>query len=306
MPVSLVTRWFALAAPYAWYDWATRFKDRDGYVGPRYFEDYARETSGRLKLAGPADGFIPTFEQLGCDDFDPASVDPLIRDFYLHSASFGLRIVENRWHPWLGDVPQWWRRLAACLGQFVFPVNEIGSVTSRYELLDIDADGEDDFVCWIRHVQREGSGEGEGDLFYAGAFRPFRSVIDGRESAFLACAFPMPGCNVAAVLKFHNEPDGGFRASSLPDPEVPKPSPGHVEAGSYIGSREAGTYIVVPGARTLWLFPALGLHEDLRFRVERDAAGSPFIRGEHRCYWLGLLAFTLVYEITPQAQVAAA
>jgi len=297
MPVSLVTRSFALAAPYAWFDWATRFKDRDGYVGPRYFADFASDTAGRLKVAGPCGGLIPTYDELRCDDFDPMAVDPLIREFYRHSATFGLRIVENRWNPWLGGVPQLWRAVAAWLGQFTFPVNEIGNVESQYEYLDIDGDGADDFVCWIRHVVRDGTKDGE--LFYAGAFRPFLSVVDGRLSAFLACAFPLPGCNLAAVLKFHNEPDGGFRASSLPDSAAPTPPSKHAESGSYIGSREAGTYIVVPGARTLSLFPALGLHEDLQFRVENDHRGVPYIYGEHRCYWLGLRAFTLVYEIRP-------
>lgn len=307
MAVSLVTRWFALAAPYPWYDWATQFKDGDGYVGPRWFAEYARDNDARLVPAGPDGGLIPAFEELECDDFHPLEVHPLLREFYRHSATFGLRLVGNRWNEQLGALPQLWYKISSCLGQFTFPVNRLGEVDSTYDLLDLDDDGTHEFVCWIRSVRTEEDAPGK--LFYAGAFRPFFSVVDGRESAFLACAFPLPGCNVAAVLKLHNEPNGGFRASSLPDRSEPDETRARRRGrptARYIGWREAGTYLVVPGRRTLCLFPALGLEEELTFRVEPDARGTPVIRGEHRCYWLGMLAFELDYEIRKQADAVQA
>jgi hypothetical protein len=297
VPVSLVTRWFALAAAYAWYDWATQFKDDSGYVGPDWFKRYAVRTGSGLRGDGRRGGLIPGFDTLECDDFNPREVHALIRDFYRNSARFTLQIVRNRWNPTWRPFAPLLTPILQRIGQLCIPVETTGTMVSEYQLLDIDKDGRHDFVCWIRGMASPEGGKPE--PFYTGAFRPFHSVVDGTRSAFLACAFPVPFANVAAVLKFSNTPNGGFRASSLPAPLPSGARRGFAEAGSYIGSREAGTYVVVPFRRSLYVFPAFGLEEDFRFRVDEDADG-PRIRGIHRCLWLGSLLFRLDYVIRLQ------
>lgn len=301
MGLSVVTNWFALGAAYAWYDWATQFKDGDGFVGPTFFADYAKTAKIALRGTGRGDGLIPGFDGLRCDEFDPLQVDPLIRRFYRSSSRFELHVVRNTWNPKLSLIASMVTAAARQLGQLNIPLDTIGEMESEFQLLDVNQDGRHDFVCWVRRFKdAQGSARGH---FYTGAFRPFLSVVDGLLGAYLACAFPLPGANIAAVLKFHNTRDGGFRASSLPLPQRTRPRGVFTEAGSYIGSHEAGTYIVIPLRRSLCILPAFGLAEDFRFRAAEDAQG-PMIRGQHRCLWLGNLAFRLDYVIRPPAEAA--
>lgn len=299
MALSIVTRWFALNVPYAWFDFATTFKSHDGYVGPHYFREYAEDAKAALLQWGAPRAIIPNFKDLKCDEFDPLAVDPLLVRFYTETSKFDLRIVRNEWRNEvvraIGRAYEW---CALRIGMLSIPTSGVGAVDSELNLLDVDFDGRGDYVCWVRHVRLSDGSERQ--LFYAGAFRAFLSKVEGRSGAYLGCVFPVPGGNVTAVLKLCNLENGRLRISSLPEHVESKAAyTKRTRTARYLGSHEAGSYLLLPLSRSFSMAPLFGLEEDLSFRVEQGGSGS-LIRAEHRCYWLGREMFRLDYEIRPK------
>src|SRR5688572_22852041 len=93
----IVSRWFAFRAPYTWLQFSTRFHDRDGVVGEKFFQEFSRKMKGEFETRAKV-GLVDSMSDLMYGGFDPAKLDPLIRDFYEKTYNFEMfvKVCWNR------------------------------------------------------------------------------------------------------------------------------------------------------------------------------------------------------------------
>ncbi|MEV4516355.1 hypothetical protein AB0K00_46270 [Dactylosporangium sp. NPDC049525] len=73
---------------------------RTRYVGTGYVRALAEATGGTYQESAPDVGILADLDVLAGPEFDPARVDPLVREFYEHTTRFTLDIVPH-WRTWL-------------------------------------------------------------------------------------------------------------------------------------------------------------------------------------------------------------
>ena len=66
---------------------------RSRYVGTGYVRELAEELGARYTADAPDTGIVASLDALAGPLFDPAQVDPLVREFYEHTTRFALDIV---------------------------------------------------------------------------------------------------------------------------------------------------------------------------------------------------------------------
>ena len=97
---------------------------RTRYVGTGYVRALADVLGGEYRAAEPDVGIIGSLDELAGPEFDPAEVDPRVREFYEHTTRFTLDIVP-RWRIWVRPGYLLYRTLVARpLGQASVPMNE--------------------------------------------------------------------------------------------------------------------------------------------------------------------------------------
>ncbi len=267
----LVGRSFALRAPYEWLQFATRFKDDDGVVGARFFQELAQRVDARHEGRGTDTGLMDDFDALRSEDFEPYAVSDVIRRFYEHTTEFDLGL-EVDWSPLFYPIGLLYREwVARRIRTFDFPTGVVEDLDSWIELIDIDRDGKTDIRAWVRV-----HGNGRYPM-WVGAYKVYRSTIDGREAAYISVSFPVPGGNLTTVLRPENLEGDGLRLSTH--------NP---------GKSEAGLYQLLPRSDSFTMFPAYGLHEVFELR---PTPGGEEIRVHHRSTWFGLRMFDMHYEI---------
>jgi hypothetical protein len=87
---------------------------RSRYVGTGYLRELAAELGGGYLPDAPDMGIVSSVQELAGPDFDPAGLDPRVREFYEHTTRFSLDIVPE-WRLWVrperadepaGDAPR--------------------------------------------------------------------------------------------------------------------------------------------------------------------------------------------------------
>lgn len=73
---------------------------RSRYVGTGYFRELADVMGGRYEPDAADAGIVAAVDELASADFDPAGVDPLVREFYEHTTRFTLDIGPE-WRVWV-------------------------------------------------------------------------------------------------------------------------------------------------------------------------------------------------------------
>ena len=73
---------------------------RSRYVGTGYVRELAGVLGGRYVADAPDVGIVASVDELAGPDFDPAGIDPLVREFYEHTTRFTLDIVPE-WRLWV-------------------------------------------------------------------------------------------------------------------------------------------------------------------------------------------------------------
>ena len=68
---------------------------RSRYVGTGYVQDLARSIGGVYTADAEDTGIVASLDTLSGPDFDPAMVDPRVREFYEHTTRFALDIVPS-------------------------------------------------------------------------------------------------------------------------------------------------------------------------------------------------------------------
>jgi hypothetical protein len=271
----LVLRWFAAGAPYSWFEFATRYKPDGLVVGKDFFKKFAEQMHAGFAGQGTPAGLMESFAALKSDDFDPALVHPLIHQFYEETTKFDMK-VEIHWNPLVkpfGFAYQW--LIARQMDALIIPLDNesMTDLDAWLELIDVDNDQHADIRCWVRVLKTSRV------PVYVGAYKTYKSRVDGRDATYVSVAFPIPYGSVTTVLSPQNS-----NGNSL------------VLTSHNLRSSESGVYFVFPHERSFSMMPALGLSE--HFHLEVPASAEPLIKVQHDCYWLGVPAFQMKYTIT--------
>ncbi|MFI5889714.1 hypothetical protein ACIA5D_06295 [Actinoplanes sp. NPDC051513] len=243
---------------------------RTGYVGTEYVRELAEVLGGTYQADAPDVGIVASLDDLTGPQFDPAGVDPLVREFYEHTTRFRLDIVPE-WRLWVRPGYLLYRTLVARrLGQANVPMNQretLRGVRSRIDTITPEGTDLIGVRGWIR------SFADTDEPIYVGVYTTYRH--DGR--GYVSVGFPVPQGNFTATLLPTPRPDGGLVLSSRSE----LPHPGH-----YL------TYID-PETRELTTLSVHGFAEQLDVYVD----GSGELRAEHAFSLYGFPFLVLHYTI---------
>jgi hypothetical protein len=239
------------------------------YVGTGYVRQLAEATGGTYRPDTADVGIVASLDALAGPAFDPATVDPLVREFYEHTTRFTLDITPE-WRTWVRPGYLLYRTLVARpLGQASVPMNQREAqrgVRSRIDTI-LDADGAVTHRGWIR------SFADTDEPIYVGIYTTYRYAGRG----YVSVGFPVPQGNFTATLEPLPRTGGGLILTSRSD----LPHPGH-----YLTYVDAGT-----GELTALAVP--GFAE--RLDVYVDDSGE--LRAEHAFWVFGLPFLVLHYRI---------
>jgi hypothetical protein len=258
---------------------ARRRADIDWLVGPlggSVIGDHAyRETAVReglsLDRSGGDGGLVPDFDALAGDGFDPASVHPLVREFYEHTTRFAMDVWSQTFFP--ARIGLWLlvKTISKMVDQLNFPLSPLDTargITSEIILLR-RADHSVRYTGWFRTLAQQHS------VLYTGFY--MTQVAPGEGRACMKVVFPMPNGNATVVLR----PEADGRALILDS------------SGRRFG--DAGFYRVQGrGEDRLQVWHVRSLKE--HFRVFVDDVGV--LRCDHKVSFLGLPVLSLHYKMT--------
>jgi hypothetical protein len=272
---------WALCEPYGSAGFVTRFVDRDGIVGARFFEELAEKLGAKLQAAPPGAGVVASLDQLASAHFRPADVHPRVRQVYERTSAVTFIAKRIRFSP-LGRIANtvFNRLFAGPMQQLDVPLDPAQlpqAMRSDVSLLDLDRDGQPDYRIWLRRFTNPER------VFYLGAMRVrTEDAVEGRQS-YLDVVLPMVGWNLTVVFRPINVEGGGLSLRSW----------GPEGSGS-------GIYIVVPAAGSYSMAPFIGLTEEIRVGVDTDRAGELVVSGTHHTWWCGMTSYVLDYTILPE------
>lgn len=177
----------------------------DYSMGEEVYPWVAEKNGFSLHPNIPGAGLTPDFNALANPDFDPALVQPLVRDFYEHTSDYRVEV----WAKWKGPF-SWFARLL------------IGSVSPDIQQLNLPLDPmalSRGLESQIIQLAEKGSGEHR----YSGWFRRMKSTnqvvfagfytvatAPGTRTACVKGVFPLPGGYANVLLQPVLEPDGSF------------------------------------------------------------------------------------------------
>jgi hypothetical protein len=250
-------------------------------VGTGYVRILA-EVLGGTYTADAADvGIVASLDELAGPSFDPAAVDPLVREFYEHTTRFALDIVPQ-WRMWVRPGYLLYRTLLARpLGQANVPMSQREAqhgVRSRIDTItglgDRSGAGEGapasgDAVAvrgWIRSLADTD------EPIYVGIYTTYRHQGRG----YVSVGFPLPQASFTATLLPQARPGGGLVLDSRSELDQP---------GHYL------TYID-PRTAELTTAAVRGFAERLDVYVEEGQ-----LRAEHAFWVFGLPFLVLHYRM---------
>jgi hypothetical protein len=242
---------------------------RTRYVGTGYVRELAGVLGGRYVAAAPDVGIVASVDELAGPEFDPAAIDPRVREFYEHTTRFTLDI-EPEWRLWVRPGYLLYRTLVARpLGQANVPMNQRETQRGIRSRIDtITRPGSDAVMVrgWIR------SFTDTDEPIYVGIYTTYRHGDRG----YVSVGFPLPQASFTATLLPRARPGGGLVLTSRSGDD----QPGHYLA--YID----------PATRDLTVLAVRGFAEQLDVYV-RD--GEP--RAEHAFAVFGLPFLVLHYRM---------
>jgi hypothetical protein len=250
---------------------------RSRYVGTGYFRELADVLGGQYQPDATDAGIVAAVDELASADFDPAGVDPLVREFYEHTTRFTLDIIPE-WRLWVRPGYLLYRSLVARpLGQANVPMNQRETQRGIRSRIDTIASAKTGAVLvrgWIR------SFADTDEPIYVGVYTTYRH--EGR--GYVSVGFPLPQASFTATLLPSARSGGGLVLTSRSELD----QPGHYLA--YID----------PDTRGMTVLAVRGFAEQLDVYV---ADGE--LRAEHAFAVFGLPFLVLHYRMHRKVPVAA-
>jgi hypothetical protein len=242
------------------------------YVGTGYVRSLAALLGGTYTPDVADIGIVASLDELAGPSFDPAGVDPLVREFYEHTTRFALDIVP-RWRLWVRPGYLLYRTLVARpLGQANVPMSQREAqrgVRSRIDTIT-GLPGDAEIRGWIRSAADTGA------PIYVGIYTTYRRAGHG----YVSVGFPLPQASFTATLAPSARPGGGLVLNSRSELDQP---------GHYL------TYID-PETASLTTLGVRGFAERLDVYV---ADGE--LRAEHAFWVFGFPFLVLHYRMHRKA-----
>jgi hypothetical protein len=266
------------------------FEAHTGFIGAGFMESLARESDGTFKRNEPGIGIVETMEALRGPHFDPALVNPLIREFYEHTSRFKLSIVPD-WNPFMR--PFFWlfkNSVASKIGQANLPFNTEEAQRGVVSYIDtIEYDGAIDdggpaghirtIRGWIRAYEGAIDDDGAmndgggGEAIYVGIY----TVVRHDDAGFVSVGFPLPEANFTATLLPYNNRESDFLLTTR---DTDSAFPGH-----YLSDIDNED-----GSLTILKLPTMG--EEIDVFVEDGR-----LKTDHSFYFGGYRFLTLHYSM---------
>jgi hypothetical protein len=175
------------------------------YVGTGYVRSLAQVLGGVYTPDVEDIGIVASLDQLAGPSFDPAGIDPLVREFYEHTTRFALDIVPE-WRLWVRPGYLLYRTLVARpLGQANVPMSQREAqrgVRGRIDTITGLPGGT--VRGWIR------SAADTGEPIYVGIYTTYRRSGYG----YVSVGFPLPQASFTATLAPSARPGGGLVLNS--------------------------------------------------------------------------------------------
>jgi hypothetical protein len=188
------------------------------YVGTGYVRSLAQVLGGTYTPDVADIGIVASLDALAGPSFDPAGVDPLVREFYEHTTRFALDIVPQ-WRMWVRPGYLLYRTLVARpLGQANVPMSQREAqrgVRSRIDTITGLPGGT--VRGWIR------SAADTGEPIYVGIYTTYRHAGYG----YVSVGFPLPQASFTATLAPSIRPGAGNRQGLVLNSRSELDQPGH-------------------------------------------------------------------------------
>ena len=244
-------------------------ESRSRYVGTGYVRQLADVLGGTYTADAADVGIVASLDSLAGPEFDPAQVDPLVREFYEHTTRFTLDIVPE-WRLWVRPGYLLYRNLLARpLGQASVPMNQRETQRGIRSRIDtITAPGQDVVAVrgWIR------SFTDNDEPIYIGIYTTYRDEKRG----YVSVGFPLPQASFTATLAPKARPGGGLILTSRSELKHP---------GHYLTYIDAET-------RELTAAAVQGFAEQLDVHLEDGE-----LRAEHAFWVFGFPFMVLHYRM---------
>jgi len=237
-------------------------------VGTGYVQTLAHELGAHYTADARDTGIVASLDALSGPAFDPAQVDPLVREFYEHTTRFALDIVPE-WRLWVRPGYLLYRTLVARpLGQASIPMNQREAqrgIRSRIDTIS-GIDGTVSVRGWIR------SFADDDEPIMVGIYTTYTHEDRG----YVSVGFPVPDGSFTATLLPRSRPDRGLTLTSR------------------VRDGQAGHYLsyVDTDADELTALAVHGFEEQLDVFVEDGT-----LRAEHAFWLFGFPFLTLHYRI---------
>ena len=238
------------------------------YVGTDYVRSLAQVLGGTYTADVEDIGIVAALDELAGPDFDPAGVDPLVREFYEHTTRFALDIVPE-WRLWVRPGYLLYRTLLARpLGQASVPMSQREAQHGVRSRIDTITGLPDGVVVrgWIR------SFADTDEPIYVGIYTTYRHAGRG----YVSVGFPLPQASFTATLAPSARPGGGVVLDSRSELDQP---------GHYL------TYID-PQTAELTTAAVRGFAERLDVYVDQGE-----LRAEHAFWVFGFPFLVLHYRM---------
>jgi len=188
------------------------------YVGTGYVRSLAQVLGGVYTPDVEDIGIVASLDQLAGPSFDPAGIDPLVREFYEHTTRFALDIVPQ-WRLWVRPGYLLYRTLVARpLGQANVPMSQREAqrgVRSRIDTITGLPGGT--VRGWIR------SAADTGEPIYVGIYTTYRRSGYG----YVSVGFPLPQASFTATLAPSARPGAGNGQGLVLNSRSSLDQPGH-------------------------------------------------------------------------------
>ena len=248
------------------------------YVGTGYVRSLAQVLGGEYTPDVEDIGIVASLDELAGPSFDPAGIDPLVREFYEHTTRFALDIVPE-WRLWVRPGYLLYRTLLAKpLGQASVPMSQREAQHGVRSRIDTITGPQETVRGWIR------SFADTDEPIYVGIYTTYRH--EGR--GYVSVGFPLPQASFTATLAPSARPGAGNGQGLVLDSRSELDQPGH-----YL------TYID-PGTAELTTFGVRGFAERLDVYVSDGE-----LRAEHAFWVFGFPFLVLHYRMHRKSPRAA-
>jgi hypothetical protein len=178
------------------------------YVGTGYVRSLAEVLGGTYTPDVADIGIVASLDELAGPSFDPAGIDPLVREFYEHTTRFALDIVPE-WRLWVRPGYLLYRTLLARpLGQASVPMSQREAqhgIRSRIDTIT-GLPGGETVRGWIR------SFADTDQPIYVGIYTTYRH----QDRGYVSVGFPLPQASFTATLVPSARPGAGNRPGDRP------------------------------------------------------------------------------------------